>query len=100
MKNDIDSTANSESYPLSGTDSEAQGSGNAIIVADVTPKGYSPWGVEDQLLTPKEAADQLRVAYRTVLSWIRSGYLPARRFGRLVRVSQSELTAFIDRHRI
>ena len=44
-----------------------------------------------EFITPKEAAQILRVHERTVRRWIREGRLHARRFGRLVRIQRSEL---------
>jgi len=46
------------------------------------------------LYTTQEVAKVLRVSQRTVQDWIRSGELPARRYGRLLRVRQADLAAF------
>lgn len=44
-------------------------------------------------LTPREVAEELGVAVRTVQRWIASGRLPAQRIGSRVRVSRSSLSA-------
>jgi excisionase family DNA binding protein len=47
-----------------------------------------------QLYTTDEVAKLLRVSQRTVQDWIRSGSLPAVRYGRLLRIRQADLAAF------
>ena len=47
-----------------------------------------------QLYTTEETAKLLRVSQRTVQGWIRSGMLQAVRYGRLLRIRQSDLDAF------
>jgi excisionase family DNA binding protein len=52
----------------------------------------SPSGVPDKLLTPEQAADLLQVSKRTMYEWLRTGEIPAVRFGeRLVRVRESDV---------
>jgi excisionase family DNA binding protein len=46
------------------------------------------------LYTTEEVARLLRVSQRTVQVWIRSGSLPAVRYGRLLRVRQADLAVF------
>jgi excisionase family DNA binding protein len=47
------------------------------------------------LYTTQEVAHLLRVSQRTVQDWIRSGSLPAVRYGgRLLRIRQADLVAF------
>lgn len=46
------------------------------------------------LYTPKEVADLLRVSERTVRRWIAAGKLPARRFGRQLRIPKEALDTF------
>lgn len=47
-------------------------------------------------LTPREVADELGIAVRTVQRWIASGRLPAQRIGSRMRVSRSSLDAIAD----
>ena len=47
-----------------------------------------------QLYTTDEVAQLLRVSQRTVQDWIRSGTLTAVRYGRLLRVRQTDLATF------
>ena len=51
----------------------------------------SPMG---QLYTVEEVAGFLRVTQRAVQVWIKSGTLPAVRFGRLLRIRQADLAHF------
>jgi excisionase family DNA binding protein len=52
-----------------------------------------------QFLTIREVAERLNVATRTVRRWIDLGLLPVHRFGRTVRISGSDLAAFLATHR-
>lgn len=49
--------------------------------------------------TIPEVADHLNVCERTVRRWIDSGVLPAHVLGRLVRISQADLAAFLAARR-
>ena len=46
-----------------------------------------------------ETADLLNVSTRTVRRFIDSGALPAHRFGRLVRISEDDISAFLAANR-
>jgi excisionase family DNA binding protein len=46
------------------------------------------------LYTTAEVAKMLRVNQRTVQEWIRTGMLPAVRYGRLLRIRQADLATF------
>ena len=58
----------------------------AAITADPTTVG--------PLYTTAEVATMLRVNQRTVQEWIRTGALPAVRYGRLLRIRQADLATF------
>jgi excisionase family DNA binding protein len=47
-----------------------------------------------QLYTTGEVARLFRVSQRTVQVWIRSGELPAMRYGQILRVREADLAAF------
>jgi excisionase family DNA binding protein len=47
-----------------------------------------------QLYTTGEVARLFRVSQRTVQIWIRSGELPAMRYGRILRVREADLATF------
>jgi excisionase family DNA binding protein len=51
-------------------------------------------------LSTKEAADRLGITPRTLYRFIDEGSLPAYRFGRVIRLQEQEVIAFIDRCRI
>jgi excisionase family DNA binding protein len=46
------------------------------------------------LYTTQEVAKLLRVSQRTVQDWIREGALPALRYGRILRIRQTDLATF------
>jgi excisionase family DNA binding protein len=52
-----------------------------------------------KFFTIAEIAERLGVSTRTVRRWIRSGYLVAHRFGGIVRISETDLRAFLALHR-
>ena len=47
------------------------------------------------LYTPQEVADLWKVTRRTVYEWIKTGKIKACKIGDTVRISESELLAFI-----
>jgi excisionase family DNA binding protein len=49
----------------------------------------------DQLLTPEQAAERLLVAKKTILDWLRTGQLKGRKAGRLWRIRERDLEAFL-----
>jgi excisionase family DNA binding protein len=55
--------------------------------------------VDEQLYTPQEVADYLKVDVRTVYRWLREGELNALRFRREYRISETDLRDFLERHR-
>jgi excisionase family DNA binding protein len=50
----------------------------------------------EELLTVAEIAASLKMNQQTIRNWIDSGYLPAIRMGRRVRVKQSDFDALLD----
>jgi excisionase family DNA binding protein len=55
--------------------------------------------VDEQLYTPQEVADYLKVDVRTVYRWLREGEMNAIRFQREYRVAESDLRDFLKRRR-
>lgn len=51
----------------------------------------------EKLLTPEQVAEHLVVAERTVYEWLRSGRLRGIKVGRLWRVREKDLEAFLQR---
>ena len=51
-------------------------------------------------LSTREAAGQLGITTRTLYRLIDSGQLPAYKFGRVIRLKESEVEAFIEAARI
>jgi excisionase family DNA binding protein len=49
----------------------------------------------DKLLTPEQAAERLLVAKKTILDWLRTGQLKGRKAGRLWRIRERDLEAFL-----
>ena len=54
----------------------------------------------DDWLSTKEAAAALGLTPRTLYRLIDEGQLPAYRFGRVIRLKQSEVDAFVESSRI
>jgi len=50
---------------------------------------------QDQLLTPEEAAARLKISRLTVGDWLRSGKLKGVKVGRLWRIRENDLEAFL-----
>jgi excisionase family DNA binding protein len=50
----------------------------------------------DELFTVAEIAADLKMNQQTIRNWIDSGYLPAIRIGRRVRVKRSDFEALLD----
>jgi excisionase family DNA binding protein len=55
---------------------------------------------EIRWLSTNEAARRLGITARTLYRFIDEGQLPAYRFGRVIRLQQAEVDAFIQRSRI
>ncbi len=55
--------------------------------------------VDEQLYTPQEVADYLKVDVRTVYRWLREGKMNAIRFQREYRIAESDLRDFLERRR-
>ena len=50
----------------------------------------------DELLTVAEIGTELKMKQQTIRNWIDSGYLPAIRIGRRVRVKRSDFDALLE----
>jgi excisionase family DNA binding protein len=57
-------------------------------------------GEDIRWLSTAAAAKRLGITNRTLYRFIDEGLLPAYRFGRVIRLQQKEVDAFIDRSRI
>ena len=64
----------------------------------MTPSKPKP-GEPMKFFTVADVAEIVEVATRTVRRWIKRGELPVHRFGTAVRIAESDLRAFIARHR-
>jgi excisionase family DNA binding protein len=51
--------------------------------------------MKDEMLTPREVAEYLKVPIQTVWRWCRTGTLPAVKIGKYWRIPGDELEAFI-----
>jgi excisionase family DNA binding protein len=49
----------------------------------------------ERLITPEDAADRLAVSKSTILDWLRSGQLKGVKAGRLWRLRERDLAAFL-----
>lgn len=52
--------------------------------------------MNNEFYTLQEVADLLKVQYLTIFRWVKSGKLPAYKFGKQYRVSAETLKNFID----
>ena len=50
----------------------------------------------NELLTPKDVANKLKVSYRKVLDMIALGELPAYKIGGVFRISEREIHRYLD----
>ncbi len=54
---------------------------------------------KDELLTPEEVAEYLKVPVETIWRWCRNGDIPAIKIGKYWRIPEDELRAFIKAKR-
>jgi excisionase family DNA binding protein len=52
--------------------------------------------MNQEMLTPNEVAEYLKVPIETVWRWCRKGTLPAAKIGKYWRIPKNELEAFIE----
>lgn len=50
----------------------------------------------DRLLTPEEVAERLSVTVKTVREWLRTGELTGVKLGRIWRVREEDLIAWVE----
>lgn len=62
--------------------------------------GYEMAREQINWLSTKEAARRLGITSRTLYRLIDSGQVPAYKFGRVIRLQEDEVDAFIDQARI
>ncbi len=65
----------------------------SIAVKHILPTGLATVRDPDELLTPKETAELLKVSSPTVWDWGKRGILNPRRIGNQVRYLRSEVIA-------
>jgi len=52
--------------------------------------------MSEKLLTPEEVAERLRIHHLTVMNYLRAGKIKGHKIGRLWRVKEGDLDAFIE----
>jgi excisionase family DNA binding protein len=70
------------------------GGGQAATPSGTTPPSGGPGAMQD-VMTPAEAANVLRVSEEDVLAAIEAGDLKARKLGNAYRISREALEAFL-----
>ena len=50
--------------------------------------------MSEEVLTPEEVAQELKMAPKTIMDWLRSGKLPGRKYGRFWRILRSDFEEF------
>ena len=96
--NDRHSPAEHDGSPASEHDDVARGSGITRLGAPHAVTAYRS-RAPNRFFTVLEVAERLGVSERTIRRWIAAGILPVHRFGRLVRVSETDLAAFLALNR-
>jgi excisionase family DNA binding protein len=51
---------------------------------------------EDELLTVEEIANELKLHPQTIRTWIRTGRLPAKKYGRVYRLRRTDVDAVLN----
>jgi excisionase family DNA binding protein len=82
-----------ENFVLGGAPANASAAGKAQMVFGDVPR--RPQRDRLEFLTIPDVAERLRVSTRTVRRWIADDNLIAHRIGGLVRISESDLRAFL-----
>jgi len=62
-------------------------------------RGHEGQGRTESFNAVDHVAERLDVSTRTVRRWIERGDLIAHRFGAVIRIAESDLRAFLARHR-
>lgn len=64
-------------------------------------EGY-PWAMSDAIhwLSTRDGSKRLGVTLRTLYRFIDEGQLPAYKFGRVIRLKEGDIDAFIEQARI
>ena len=52
--------------------------------------------MDDEFYTLEEIAERLKVVYMTVYRWVKSGKLPAYKFGKQYRIKKNDIQKFIE----
>jgi acetyl-CoA synthetase len=52
--------------------------------------------LDERLLTPSQVADRLQVTERTIYSWLGAGSLKGIKIGRIWRIPENALQAFLN----
>jgi excisionase family DNA binding protein len=55
--------------------------------------------IMQQYLTSEQVADKLNVPHRTIMRWLREGYMPGHKLGKEWRINPEELEKFIEMRR-
>jgi len=55
--------------------------------------------MQEQVMTPQEISEYLRVGIRTVYDWIKKGELPAIRLGRTYRIERADFDRFLHQRK-
>jgi len=96
--NDRRSPAEHDGSPASEHDDVARGSGITRLGAPHAVNAHRR-RAPNRFFTVLAVAERLGVSERTIRRWIAAGILPVHRFGRLVRVSETDLVAFLALNR-
>ncbi len=69
------------------------------VVGDIHVRNHGDADVRMKYLSAKHVAERLSISIRTVRNYIKSGKLPSVKIGKLRRIGEDDLDAFIEKRR-
>jgi excisionase family DNA binding protein len=80
-----------ESVNLSLSFSELQELIEKTLISTLAKYNFDQTQINDQVFTPSEAADYLKISKVTLWSWTKNNYIPYVKKGKVVRYTKNEI---------